>query len=61
MTKESAIKLFEEKQVRSIWNDDEEKWYFSIVDLVRVLSGSIDTQAYWQKLKQLLLTLKKIV
>jgi hypothetical protein len=36
MTKETAIKLFEQKQVRSIWNDEEEKWYFSIVDIVGI-------------------------
>jgi hypothetical protein len=34
MTKETAIKLFEKKQVRSIWDDEQEKWYFSIVDKV---------------------------
>jgi hypothetical protein len=52
MTKETAIKLFEQKQVRSIWNDEEEKWYFSIVDVIGVLTESIDQQAYWRKLKQ---------
>jgi hypothetical protein len=52
MTKETAIKLFEQKQVRSVWNDEEEKWYFSVVDVVGVLSESIDPQAYWRKLKQ---------
>ena len=52
MTKETAIKLFEQKQVRSVWNDEEEKWYFSIVDTVGILSESIDPQAYWRKLKQ---------
>ena len=38
MTKETAIKLFEEKQIRSLWSDQEEKWYFSIVDVVRILT-----------------------
>ena len=52
MTKETAIKLFESKQVRTIWNTDDEKWYFSIVDIVGILSESIDAQAYWRKLKQ---------
>jgi len=52
MTKETAIKLFEQKQVRSHWNDEEEKWYFSIVDVVGVLTDSIDAHAYWRKLKQ---------
>jgi hypothetical protein len=52
MTKESALKLFEQKQVRSLWNDDEEQWYFSIVDVIAILSNSKDALAYWRKLKQ---------
>jgi hypothetical protein len=52
MTKESAIQLFEQKQVRSIWDSEQEKWYFSIVDVIGILSESIDQQAYWRKLKQ---------
>lgn len=52
MTKETAIKLFEQKQIRSVWNDEEEKWYFSIVDVVGILSESIEPQSYWRKLKQ---------
>ena len=52
MTKESAIQLFEQKQVRSVWDSEQEKWYFSIVDVVGILSDSIDQQAYWRKLKQ---------
>ena len=52
MTKETSIKLFEQKQIRSSWDEDEEKWYFSIVDVVGVLSESIDPQTYWRKLKQ---------
>jgi hypothetical protein len=52
MTKETAIKLFNEKQIRTLWDDTHEKWYFSIVDAVGVLSESIDPQAYWRKLKQ---------
>jgi hypothetical protein len=52
MTKESAIKLFEQKQVRSLWNEEEEKWYLSIVDVVTVLTESVDPNAYWRKLKQ---------
>jgi BRO family, N-terminal domain len=46
------IKLFEEKQVRTIWNDTDEKWYISIVDVIAVLSESVDPNAYWRKLKQ---------
>ena len=52
MTKETSIKLFEQKQIRSSWDEDDDRWYFSIVDVVGVLSESIDPQAYWRKLKQ---------
>jgi hypothetical protein len=52
MTKASAIKIFDEKKIRTHWDDDQEKWYFSIVDVVGVLSESIDPQSYWRKLKQ---------
>ena len=52
MTKETAIKLFEEKQVRSIWDAKEEKWYISIVDVIALLTESSDANAYWRKLKQ---------
>ena len=55
MTKETAIKLFEQKQIRSIWSDDEEKWYFSIVDVVQVLTDQSEYQTarkYWNKLKE---------
>jgi len=52
MSKETTIKLFEQKQVRSLWDEEEEKWYFSVVDVVGILSESISPQAYWRKLKQ---------
>lgn len=52
MTKFNQIKLFEEKKVRAIYDDVEEKWYFSIVDVCGVLTESIDAAAYWRKLKQ---------
>jgi hypothetical protein len=48
----SAIILFEEKQVRRAWNKDEEKWYFAIADVIAVLTGSVDSGAYWRKLKE---------
>ena len=48
MTKDTAIKLFEEKQVRSVWDAEQEKWYISIVDIVAILTESIDPNAYWQ-------------
>ncbi|MFM2337567.1 MAG: hypothetical protein RL115_760 [Bacteroidota bacterium] len=52
MSKETAIKLFEEKQVRSFWDAEQEKWYISIIDVITVLTQSIDPSAYWRKLKQ---------
>ena len=48
----NEIKLFEQKQVRSIWDAEKEKWYMSIVDVISVLTKSIDPNAYWRKLKQ---------
>ena len=51
MTKETAIKIFEQKRVRSAWNDDEEKWYFSIVDVVGILTESPNPNNYWKVLK----------
>ncbi len=53
--KETNIKLFETKQVRSAWNEDEEKWYFSIVDVVAVLTESPNANNYWKVLKHRLL------
>ena len=52
MTKQQALKLFEEKRVRTVWDDEQEKWYFSIVDVVSILTESIDGRKYWNKLKQ---------
>ena len=55
MTKNESIKLFEEKKVRTVWDDEQEKWYFSIVDVVNILAESKDYQTarkYWNKLKQ---------
>jgi len=51
MTKETAIKLFEEKQVRSIWDADQEKWYISIVDVIGILTDSPNPRKYWSVLK----------
>ena len=56
MTKKEALQLFEEKKIRSVWDDKEEKWYFSIVDVCAVLTDSVDATAYWRKLKQRLKT-----
>ena len=51
MTKHNQIQLFEEKKVRTVWDDAEEKWYFSIVDAVAVLTDSPDPRNYWKVLK----------
>jgi hypothetical protein len=51
MSKETAIKLFEQKQIRSNWDDDSEKWYFSIVDVIRILTESENPNNYWKVLK----------
>ena len=52
MTKKETLKLFEERKVSTVWDDEKEKWYFSIVDVVSVLTDSVDATAYWRKLKQ---------
>ena len=52
MTKKQAIQLFKERKVRTVWDDEQEKWYFSIVDVCAVLTDSKDATAYWRKLKQ---------
>ena len=51
MTKKQQIQLFEEKKVRTVWDDQEEKWYFAIVDVCGVLAESDNPQVYWRVLK----------
>ncbi|MFZ1632247.1 MAG: Bro-N domain-containing protein [Chitinophagales bacterium] len=51
MKKETAINLFEQKQVRSVWSEEEEKWYISIVDVIGVLTDSPNPRKYWSVLK----------
>jgi len=48
----SNIKLFESSKIRSVWDEQEEKWYFSVADVVGALTDSLDPKAYWRKLKQ---------
>ena len=55
MTKKQAIQLFEERKVRTAWDDQEEKWYFSIVDVCAVLTDSPNPRNYWKVLKHRLL------
>ncbi len=52
MTQKQAIQLFEERKVRTVWDDEADKWYVSIVDVIAVLTESKDAAAYWRKLKQ---------
>lgn len=52
MTKLNAIQLFEEKKVRTIWDKEQEKWFISIIDVIAILTESVDANAYWRKLKQ---------
>ena len=51
MTKKQAIQLFEKQKVRTIWDDEQEKWYFCVVDVVEVLTDSANPQTYWRVLK----------
>lgn len=52
MNIQSEIKVFEQRNIRSLWNDETETWYFSIVDVVGVLTDSVNPAAYWRKLKE---------
>jgi hypothetical protein len=51
MNKETSIKLFETKQVRTHWDEEQEKWYFSIVDVIGVLTDSPNARKYWSVMK----------
>jgi BRO family, N-terminal domain len=55
MTKINEIKLFESKKVRSVWDDDQEKWYISVVDIIEVLTDSSIPKRYWTDLKSKLI------
>ena len=52
ITRKKSIVIFEQEPVRRVWFDKDEKWYFSVVDVVRILTGSIDPRKYWNKLAQ---------
>jgi len=52
MTKENAIRLFNDHRIRVLWNDEQEKWFFSIVDVIEVLTGSDRPRKYWSDLKR---------
>jgi hypothetical protein len=48
----NELKIFNNNTVRTIWNESQEKWFFSIIDVINVLTESKDPNAYWRKLKQ---------
>ena len=48
----NELKVFDEKKVRTLWDEDQEKWFFSVVDVIAVLTDSVDPATYWRKLKQ---------
>ena len=52
MVKKNSIKLFGDDKIRAIWDDEQEKWYFSIVDVIAVLTESPNPQTYWRVLKK---------
>lgn len=51
MTQKQAIQLFEERKVRTVWDDEAGKWYVSVIDVVGVLTDSADPNNYWKVLK----------
>lgn len=55
MTQQNAIKIFEERKVRTVWDSETEEWYFSIVDVIAVLTDSDNPRRYWSDLKRKLL------
>ena len=51
----SKLQVFDKTNVRSVWDEEQEKWWFSVVDVVAILTDSVDSTAYWRKLKQRLI------
>lgn len=52
MSEENKIQIFEDKKIRTAWNESEEEWYFSIVDVISVLTDSNEPRRYWSDLKR---------
>ena len=52
MSEQNKIQLFEDQPIRTAWDEEKEEWYFSVVDVITILTDSADPQAYWRKLKQ---------
>ncbi|MFI3331829.1 MAG: BRO family protein [Rikenellaceae bacterium] len=55
MTQQNKIQIFEERKVRTLWDDQQEKWYFSVVDVVAILTDSSNPQTYWRVMKKRLI------
>ena len=51
MSKETAIKLFNKNQIRTLWDNEQEKWYFSIIDVIQILTDSNNPRRYWSDIK----------
>ena len=49
---ENKIKVFENKNIRTVWNEEEEDWYFSVVDIIEILTGTECPRKYWNDLKK---------
>jgi len=52
MTKSESLRVFDNGNIRSLWDDEQEEWYFSIVDVIAVLTNSVNATSYWRKLKE---------
>jgi hypothetical protein len=52
MEKQESIKIFEEKRIRTLWDEEQEKWYFSVVDVVQVLTDSVNPTDYLKKMRK---------
>ena len=52
MADKGEIKIFNDKQIRTAWNEEKEEWYFSVVDVIQVLTDSPNPQTYWRVLKK---------
>ena len=52
MRKVNTIRLFNDARIRTLWDDEQEKWYFAIVDVAAILTESVNPGSYWRKLKE---------
>ena len=52
MSEQEKIQIFEDQKIRTAWDEDKEEWYFSVVDVIRVLTGSENPRRYWSDLKR---------